>query len=514
MGETSKKSNEIDALAKIYGEFLSRQSDRDFPKFRFNRGIKKGKLMGKEFSSVLTLILLVIKSGQGQQLLQLRSNMWKQEEVVSDWIMLLETLLQWESWLKLPEMKRNHVHLAKEKHQYIMYLIKKVARRTKGMGLKKVKFHAISHIARDIQYFGVPREANTEKNEEHHKEIKNEAKLTQKKKETFDEQTAQRMDEMHCLGLAIEEMEGRKLWNYFLGFDHEEKAAPKVASPTVGGEKFKWKESTRGGEQVNKLVPADKRPRKKRKMMLEQPFIDFFSGLHEQVEDHIQDLHLLTKHVRNGQIFHGAANFRGSVWRDWVVVDWGSHGKLPCKIWGFVDLRDLPHNSGIDYGGLANIEAGIYAIVECSEALVYKEAHKKHIVADFKIEVGSMSAVGGFVDDLKFYLANVEAFLEPAIVVPDVGGPKNGYFWIAARSTWPEYFTSWLDFVPPEGQEEVITDNEYEYEDGAGEVDANIEEEEESEDEESEDGEESEDDEESEDEISVVDQRRGKRKRG
>ena len=43
-------------------------------------------------------------------------------------------------------------------------LIKKAARRTEGMGLKIVKFHAIIHMAMDIDYFGVPMEFDTGSN--------------------------------------------------------------------------------------------------------------------------------------------------------------------------------------------------------------------------------------------------------------------------------------------------------------------------------------------------------------
>jgi hypothetical protein len=34
-----------------------------------------------------------------------------------------------------------------------------------------------------------------------------------------------------------------------------------------------------------------------------------------------------------------------SVWRDWVMINWGEHGVLPNCIWGFFDLRKLPNNN-------------------------------------------------------------------------------------------------------------------------------------------------------------------------
>ena len=60
-----------------------------------------------------------------------------------------------------------------------MYIMKKVAKRSKGMGLNILKFHAIVHLMEDIQIHGVPLEFDTAANESHHKESKLAARLTQ-----------------------------------------------------------------------------------------------------------------------------------------------------------------------------------------------------------------------------------------------------------------------------------------------------------------------------------------------
>jgi hypothetical protein len=79
--------------------------------------------------------------------------------------MLVETLLEWEAWLKSDQMELKHVEAAKQKHRYIMYLIKKVGNHVKGMGLKLMKFHGIMHMYMDIIHFGVPMEFDTGTNE-------------------------------------------------------------------------------------------------------------------------------------------------------------------------------------------------------------------------------------------------------------------------------------------------------------------------------------------------------------
>ena len=68
-----------------------------------------------------------------------------------------------------------------KKHRYIMYILKNVARRTKGMGMKLMKFHAITHMVHDMLLYGIPYEFDTGSKESHHKPSKHAAKLTQRK---------------------------------------------------------------------------------------------------------------------------------------------------------------------------------------------------------------------------------------------------------------------------------------------------------------------------------------------
>ena len=97
-----------------------------------------------------------------------------------------------------------------------MYFIKKVAKRTKGMGWKITKFHGIMHLAQDILNFGVPLGVDTGSNESAHKSEKKAARLTQKNKKKFDQQTQTRLNEMYLLELAELELSGLpKPWNYY-----------------------------------------------------------------------------------------------------------------------------------------------------------------------------------------------------------------------------------------------------------------------------------------------------------
>jgi hypothetical protein len=436
-GKKSTTSTEIDALAKEFGSLLSRQSDRDKPKTKFSNGIRKGKLMAKEYTGILLCMLIVLRSKKGKSLVR-RMRKFFGEDQLDDWILLIETLLEWEEWMKSPKLMKKHVRAARQKHRYIMYLIKKVANRTVGMGLKLTKFHCIVHIADDILNFGVPMEVDTGSNESGHKPTKTAAKLTQKNKKTFEIQTATRLQEMHLLELALEEMNGRPLWDYFHGFEHDvEMEAELEATPHIGGAKYRIFTDNHG---QNQCTAVRKIKGKLPEFQIEETFVDFVVGLKDAVNMHIPEVIVHSKHKRSGQIFHANVAFRGNVWRDWVWVDWGQDGTLPNKLWGFVDLSGLPPNSKVNYGGINSISPGIYAIVE--SATMIEDEHSELVLS---LETDVVHNAHGEVHDLQFFLADVEAFVEPAIVVPDIGGKPNSYLLVINKSHWRAKFEEWLD---------------------------------------------------------------------
>ena len=133
-----------------------------------------------------------------------KSKYFKDDTSKDDWILLLEIMLEWDAYLNSESMLTRHVKRLATKHRYILYLIRKIARRTSGMGLKLVKFHIILHLAEDILQFGAPLEFDTGANGGHHKYAKKAARLTQKEASSFQFQTAVRMTESHLLDLAMD----------------------------------------------------------------------------------------------------------------------------------------------------------------------------------------------------------------------------------------------------------------------------------------------------------------------
>ena len=457
IGATSALAVTINSLGREYGSMLSRQSDRNFPNTKFAQGVQKGKIMAKEFPGVLLCLAAALASTSGKSLLsKKRRQLFGNGELIKNWIILLELLLKWEMWLKKDVMEVNHVRRAQRKHRYLMHLIKLVANRTAGMGHKVPKFHGILHMADDIINFGVPSEYDTGSNEAAHKPTKVAARVTQKCEDTFDLQTATRLEEMHLLTLAELETQGKAIWNYYdesrcwgggnLFHGDED-------DTDLGGTKLQLKYNyvssnyeavyvQRGG-QTNASVETD--------------FVNFLTGLHHKLKDIAPKWCVRSIYRRKNIIFRSSPLFQGHVWRDWVKIDWGEEGVLCNKIWGFIDLSvlNMEMYGQIHYGGI-ELENIVYAIVETS---TYEDATPDHwhstIFSPINTEISGIA--NSRVAKLKFYLADVEAFVEPVAVIPDIGGPPNRYFVVKSRACWEEDFEQWLE-KDHEDYEEIVDD--------------------------------------------------------
>ena len=455
IGETSQTADRINAYSKQYGELLSRQSDRDMPVTRFANGIKRGKLMAQEYPGILLCMAAVLRSTGGRAMLRRKKEHFGNEDALRDWSQLVETLLQWERWLKSASMEKQHVKESKQKHRYILYLMKKVAKRSVGMQLKLIKFHGVVHMAEDILNFGVPLEVDTGSNESGHKPTKTAARLTQKNEETFDLQTAIRLEELHLLDLAMLELAGKPMFNYG---KHEPELRLKDPPPPdnvpIGGAKL-----TVSFDNITQqhVVTLRARSQDDGDSKLETGLVSFVAGLQDAVQQYLPTVPLRTVHKRQGQIFRGQNKFRGTVWRDWALIDWGDEGIAPAKIYGFVDLRGLPLNHTCTYQEFP-LEQGVFAVVENA---VYSNDEVE--VGLSEIFVPIIKETGGIthnaVSHNKFYLADVEAIVKPIAVIPDIGGPPNAYFVVKDRETWRTDFMEFLE-RPLELEAEITSDEE------------------------------------------------------
>jgi hypothetical protein len=159
----------------------------------------------------------------------------------------------------------------------------------------------------------------------------------------------------------------------------------------------------------------------------------------------LNEMEIYTEHKRDAQIYRGHPNYVGKgPWRDWVWVDWGGEGELPCHIWCFVDLEGLAAGGQpIHHGGI-RVLPGVYAVVETS----YiddddNDVGRSDLMLPVRKEVEQNGE--GKVTKRTFYLANTSAFLRPCSVIADVGGPANKYFVVSSRSDWAKEFIKWVE---------------------------------------------------------------------
>ena len=183
---------------------------------------------------------------------------------------------------------------------------------------------------------------------------------------------------------------------------------------------------------------------------------------------------ILTEHKRNGVIFRGHPEYRGMHWRDWVLVDWGGEdSKFPAEIWGFVILQGLPKESRrsasdklLLHHGDIDLEDGHYAVIESAfftetQAITF-DRHgnqepqsniremKSTLFEPIEKELASSQMTSDRGRRRKFYLADVEAFIDPLMVIPNVGNRKGlQYLQIKPRSQWVRVFEEWLDKEDP-----------------------------------------------------------------
>jgi hypothetical protein len=439
LGTTSKLTVEIESMANEYGTLFGRQSARDMPKTSFSNGVNSGKKEAKEFVGIFLVIAAVLCSSKGKNLLN-SHQYFRQSGVINGWAHLVELMLMWEGWLKRDTIPKSQVQRAKKKFPYIMALIRQIAPRNVGMGWKILKFHVISHMAEDIFRFGVPRNFDTETDEAGHKSSKVAAKVVQKRKATFDQQVAIRLSEVHVLDIAREEILNKmRIVDYFSNNSGQcySITSEKRASIIGGATYLVQKENDNSWELINcaskKAVKVEADfPRFVAKLIrLTRPFLPTPAVVRTE---------LLQKDIK----YRASCDYMGGVWRDWVKIKWESHGTLPNKIWGFVDFSAIDEDNVVICGGMTSIPRGIYAIVESAVEIRPKPGeYKSKLFTYVTKEVASME--DDRVQKLEFYLADVDAFDEPIVVIPNIGGEANGYLLMSPRSKWADDFGKWLE---------------------------------------------------------------------
>ena len=412
--------------------------------------------MAKEYTGVMLVMAAMLQTEEGKKMLMsAKKKNFRQVGHLLDWVLLLETLIQWEAYLNLPQLEKTHLTRLKKKHQFLLFLLKKVGARKKGMGFKVMKFHAVLHLAQDVEMFGVPMVVDTGSNESHHKTTKIAAKLTQKDVKTFEQQTSNRLDDFHVLEFALAELEGRPLWEYCDGYKNKIRVKSEKEFTITGGMKFYVTED----EKTNKIgFHVMTRMKGKKDLQQDDDLLLYVNELRKKLSDWFEFIPVCAEHNRSGQIFRSHPNYRGKgAWRDWVMVKWTS-GDCPAKIWGFIDLSELPTGVTLRIDKDTLVRSGVWAVIESCN---YKEPPKMKTGQSppraseiFKpIVLDAVFPKDGPVKR-KFYLVDVETFKDPLVVIPNVG-TKYEFLMMTPKDQWGEDFKKWIDAVHKEDTEEM-----------------------------------------------------------
>ena len=164
-------------------------------------------------------------------------------------------------------------------------------------------------------------------------------------------------------------------------------------------------------------------------------------------------LPIFTEHHRDKQIFRGSPNYRdGRYWYDWVGVNYGEAEPTPCQIWCFVDLRAIPAGVTVQIDGVS-VEKGVFAVVESAEYVpkITDPAHPDFGMISSLVSPCTKQAkvwedeTQGKIGTRAFFLADVEAFVEPLTVYPDIGANhKARYLVVKPKNQWADDFQAWL----------------------------------------------------------------------
>jgi hypothetical protein len=149
---------------------------------------------------------------------------------------------------------------------------------------------------------------------------------------------------------------------------------------------------------------------------------------------------------------------------------------LPAQIWGYVDLRSLATGMRVPLRNGMLVEKGGYAIIESCEyvPIVPKEdrapGEEDPITSDLFTEIvldTELLNEDGEVALRKFYLVDVETFLQPIVVIPNIGAmPKCKYLLMTPKSEWAEKFVQWIDLPHELDEEQMAPTDDEDEEDG------------------------------------------------
>jgi hypothetical protein len=179
---------------------MMHQSDRSLPRTHFYSSYTSvTRKNASEMSGILLVYLMVFNFNEGGCNIDDQLGPGR----TTKFIHLFELMLMLENFCTQDELNGNMV---RKLHQFMPFLLntyKITLDRQVGCQMKIIKFHLPTHFASDIKRFGSMKNFDTGIGESHHKtEAKHPAKNTQRRKVSFEYQTAKRQIENLAINIA------------------------------------------------------------------------------------------------------------------------------------------------------------------------------------------------------------------------------------------------------------------------------------------------------------------------
>ena len=444
-GILGQKFNEC---ATHVGWLLQRQSDKSFPRTKFSNGVMKGKLMGHEYTGLVLNCAAAFRCKKGRKILLedvkhlKKQTFFPNKKWVDDWLMLCETQLQMEAWLKKDSFSVEEVKRSGVKFREIMSMNKVIGKREKGMGNKTFNFHGSIHCYLDILHFGPPKVVNTHGDERRHKKDKGDAKRTQKRPKTFEKQSLERIEDGRVIERGNAELVGRKTWNYYRT-KREISHDTGLKEPKLSGVKalVRWDYSQ---EDWTWTLKTDMKQKKK---YVFPPFVrECVQDVAGNVEEYVEPLPSHSElHLPGGQVYRASPHYQGKAWCDWGLFKYedqstGEESILPAHIRSFVDLRDIGNGNRTQY------KPGIYLIVETvrsngaqQETEIASEIFVPYLKNHRRIPHTQRW-------ERHVHCWHLDRLIGPTAVIPDVGNSNpNAFLLVRSPKQWADDLSAWIN---------------------------------------------------------------------
>ena len=335
----------FDSICRKYGKMMMHQSDRSLPRTHFYSSYTSiTRKNASEMTGILLVCLMVFNSNEGA----IKIDQQLGEGRTRKFIHLFELMLMLENYCTQDELNSIMVRTLHQFMPYILNTYKDTLDRQVGCQMKIIKFHLPTHFASDIQRFGSMKNFDTGIGESHHKtEAKHPAKNTQRRKISFEYQTAKRQIENITINMAYRNTINENDQIQIRSDDYEE---------------CKWYRYTFDDEKKSLIQNNTKQICNWKDKIFQKQLYKICMDLVTQgsIDGPIR---FFTQHNRGQFIFRADPSYdKNEPWYDWASITWEQDGIIPAKLLLFWDIKRNEFKKPFTIGSTTVTCPGSYAI--------------------------------------------------------------------------------------------------------------------------------------------------------